>query len=539
MKNKLLLNKNLTIIAKILISISVFFLTLILTNNILYIKNGFIYTLTNSFLAMVILFIILFKSSEEIKINKKILIISSFIALYSMKFFIELNINNLLLIIEKLSAMKFQNILIFFVGFIALPACVFFIYLFIENLFPKVKKFFKKMNNTEKKYLIIMSIIAILFSIFVCLTTTAFTKPTLNKTLRLYDVIYTSDSGALSSEDAFIYMSHAENDIRQPLFGLFAYPFSIIAHFFSNFIFFIPHNQSYEMVMIIIQFLLTTITTIMLSRLLNLKEEHKKYFYVLFSVSFPYMLFNLVLEQYVIALFYLILTIYIYFNYKGINYAYIGAVGTLLTSGIIFSLITKFKSIKKWIKDVFKCFIAFVATLIFSGQFVQVFKLNDKVTQLSEFAGKISIQDKIYRFTEFVNSIFFSSPGKIVNESTIPTYQLILPNKISYIGVVIFIVMIVSFVLNRKNKIAKLSFLWVLFSVVILFIIGWGMPENGLILYSLYFSWSYLLLYFLLIEKITKKETLFRIIMISTIAVMFCFNFYELLKILLFAIKFY
>jgi hypothetical protein len=137
------------------------------------------------------------------------------------------------------------------------------------------------------------------------------------------------------------------------------------------------------------------------------------------------------------------------------------------------------------------------------------------------------------------NSIFFSQPGKVVNEHTVPTYQLILPNEINYIGVIIFIIMIVSFVLNRKNIIAKLSFFWVLFSVVILFIIGWGMPENGLILYSLYFSWSYLLLYFLLIEKITKKETLFRIIMISTITVMFCFNFYELLKILFFAIKFY
>ena len=539
MKNKISLNKNLTITAKILISISVFFLTLILTNNILDIKNGFIYILTNSFLAMLILSIILFKCGKEIKINKKILIISSFIALYSMKFFIELNINKLLLIITKLNAMKFQNIFIFLVGFMALPACVFFIYLFIENLFPKVKKFFKKMNNTEKKYLIIMSIIAILFSIFICLTTTAFTKPTLNKNLKLYDIIYTSDSGSLSNGDAFIYMSHAENDIRQPLFGLFAYPFSIVAHFLSNFIFFIPHNQSYEMVMIIIQFLLTTITTIMLSKLLNLKEKHKKYFYLLFSVNFPYMLFNLVLEQYVIALFYLILAIYIYFNYKGINYTYISSVGTLLTSGIIFPLITKFTSIKKWIKDVLKCFFAFVATLIFSGQFVQVFKLNDKVTQLSEFAGKISIQDKIFRFTEFVNSIFFSSPGKVINQSTIPAYHLILSSKINYVGVIIFILMIVSFILNRKDKMAKLSFIWVLFSVVVLFIIGWGMPENGLILYSLYFCWAYLILYFLLIKKIFRKEKTFKLIIISSIVVMFIFNFYELLRILMFAIKFY
>ena len=86
---------------------------------------------------------------------------------------------------------------------------------------------------------------------------------------------------------------------------------------------------------------------------------------------------------------------------------------------------------------------------------------------------------------------------------------------------------------------AKISFLWVLFSILVLVLIGWGQPENGLILYGLYFAWAYLILYFMFWKKILKNIKLFKIVMSFSIILMLIFNVIELLKILSFAIKVY
>ena len=39
---------------------------------------------------------------------------------------------------------------------------------------------------------------------------------------------------------------------------------------------------------------------------------------------------------------------------------------------------------------------------------------------------------------------------------------------------------------------SKICFAWVLFSVVLLAIVGYGASENGFILYSYYFSWAFI-----------------------------------------------
>ena len=46
---------------------------------------------------------------------------------------------------------------------------------------------------------------------------------------------------------------------------------------------------------------------------------------------------------------------------------------------------------------------------------------------------------------------------------------------------------------------------WVMFSVVILLVVGWGSSENGMILYALYFSWAFLVLIYQLVLAIAKK----------------------------------
>ena len=109
----------------------------------------------------------------------------------------------------------------------------------------------------------------------------------------------------------------------------------------------------------------------------------------------------------------------------------------------------------------------------------------------------------------------------------------------SITGIIILGLLIVSFIINRKEKIAQVSALWILYSFIILCLIGWGTKENGLILYSTYFAWAFYSLFILLIKKITKNKRAFSIIMIIIIGIMFIFTSKELINILKFALKYY
>ena len=57
-------------------------------------------------------------------------------------------------------------------------------------------------------------------------------------------------------------INHEENDLRQPLFGLFALPLAVIATAVSKLCFFFRRGYEYYVVMQIIQFLLYFVETI-------------------------------------------------------------------------------------------------------------------------------------------------------------------------------------------------------------------------------------------------------------------------------------
>lgn len=535
-----LTNKQLKIL-KICLCLSCPFVTLILSNR---------FELSHIFIGVicsfVVSYLVLLNYPFNKKINKKKLIISLLLGIFILQSISNYNSNNMVMVnhlLKMLFHFKIQTIFLeMIIEIFALPAATFFVYWFINNIFDKIISFFQSLSKSEKRYLYIVLVVAFIISSLSIYYTNAFSHPQYyNQSVVNYDVIYTSDSGALLHNNCYLNVSCIENDVRQPLFGLFALPFGLLANFISKFFFIDQFSYSYELLMTVIQYVLISISTILLGRLLNLKEENKKYFYLLLMCSFSYLLFSFLLEQYVISLFYLILAIYIYYkNPNKINYSYIGAVGTLITTGIIFPFITKFKSIKQWLKDVFKCFIAFLSIFIVSGQVPQLITMPERFTSLlGEFAEKLTFMDKLYQYTYFIKGIFVANPGHFKMVSHIPRYQLYPYNSICIIGIVILIVCILGFVLNYKNRMAIISILWILFSIVLLLIIGWGTTENGLILYSLYFAWAYLVLYYLLLAKIFNNSIVFKILIILSCIVLLIFNIRELINIFAFAIKYY
>ena len=502
------------------------------------------YILLNSiFMFAVVMF--LMKKIKFKKIDDKKFIISCLLSCYTDRLFLTLFSDRIIMfrdfLIMKTGIEYIRIIFYTFVSIAIFPTIVFCIYRFIDQLIPLIIREFKTMTKIEKKFLIIVLIISTIFSVGTSLVTSAFQIPVHGNNKYLREVIYTADNGKTCEFDGWMNLEYVENDIRQPLFAVFSFPIAIPAHIVSELLFFIPGDFSYYTLMSIIQYFLLAITTILIARLLKIRDDDKKYLYCLFTLSFPYVLFGLVLEQYVISLFYVITTIYYFYQGKDkINYLYLGAVGTLVTSGVLLPFLSKYTTFKDWIKKVVHSFICFFCLFILSGQFAQIFTLADRVKLLSQFTGvNLGFSIRMNQFTNFIESIFLSPTSEISKRYfDFGTYQQVEPKTISIIGIIIFSLILISFIINRKNRIALISFCWILFSFFVLVVVGWGIAENGQILYGLYFAWAYYILFFMLINKIRNRK-IFRILITFSIIIIFISMSIEMNNILKYAIKFF
>ncbi len=420
-----------------------------------------------------------------------------------------------------------------------LPALVEITYILIEKLTPIIKEILTKMSKRDKILLLVITIIGFIASLILYNKTTIFYNAHNEKTPILYDVIYSTDSAAIYNHDAYLNINMEENDIRQPFFAIFALPFALVAYVLKTIFSFIPN--AYAVFLNTIQISLLAFTVYMITKILNLNKKDSILYFIFTYVTFGLILYSFVMEQYIFALFYLILTIYIYtFDLLETNYFYISSVGTLLTSGIIFPLISKFKSLKTWTKNVLKCFIAFIFTSVVSGQLHLIINSKDGIITLLRFGGKnIPFINRLKQFLYFVRSIFLAPSGIIIKGPSQISYRLPQIETISIIGIIILVLVLISFILNRKNKMAIISFCWVIFSFVILCLVGWGTLENGLILYTLYFSWAYIILIYLLIDKLIKNARLKYIIIITLSLILLYFNLKEFINIIKFGLTYY
>ncbi len=411
------------------------------------------------------------------------------------------------------------------------------IYIFILKVWPLIKQSYTNLLPIEKKYLKVSLIV----SFFVTVILYYFVRGLYYSDFALYDIYYTSDSSSLFRGDAFFNINMAENDLRQPLFGLLALPFALIAKICSEIFFFIPNG--YAVFLTVIQIMLINASVIMITRLLKLNVFGTFAFILLYFCSFSTVVFSFIMEQYIIGLFYLILTIYLFFENKcKTNYAYLGAVSTLLTSGVLFPFISRFKNCKYWLKNVFKCFIVFVVILIIFGQLPQIFDIGNKLKGFIGFSGtSLSFSDKIMQYLSFVKSIFIAPQAEFILNGTdgFPGYRLVEITGYSFVGLGILLLCLISVIWNRKNKMAIVSGLWILFSFIILCVIGWGTSENGLILYSLYFSWAFIILIYLLIDKIIKNDKIKFIFIIVCCLILTILNIPEYINIIQFGLEYY
>ncbi len=426
-------------------------------------------------------------------------------------------------------------------GRLAMLAVFVFMYAFISRFSEFVLKWLIKLDRVEFFYFIIAGIAMSTLLIVIYSATTVFNRPNYSGGDIYYDVLYTTDSGRITYSNVYQNIPAPENDLRQPLFGVFAMPFGVLAEFITK-IFFLEAS-TYQYIIGVIQIFLLLFSIISVSRMMSLSPISKLLFLCLVSVSFPFIFFSLCAEQYIFALFWLIVLIYVYVNdQQNKDFAFIAACGSLLTSGILFPLISSTRNFKLNIKVWFKTFIAFFAVTALFGRLTIFIDLLSSFSHLLKFTGTVSVSlyEKFLQYLNFVSNVVLFPQSTVITENVFALYRLREVTSLNYLGIVIFILSVVGYLLNRKDKFVKISFFWIVFSFILLFVLGWGTPENGLTLYTLYFSWAFISLVFRFTETIFSKFKKTKIIVyLILIASIFSYNYISFSQLIDFALSYY
>lgn len=254
------------------------------------------------------------------------------------------------------------------------------------------------------------------------------------------------------------------------------------------------------------------------------------------------------MEQYIIAYFWLILCIYFIVEKQYPERITLwGAGGTLLTSMILLPFISNhspIRNFKTWFTDMVKYGFEFVAIMIVFCRLDVLLNFNSKISALSGFTGaNVTFIDKIFQYVAFIGNCFFA-PNAGINATAVEhiSWQLDKITNINYVGVIILLLVIISAILNCDKKSSLMAIGWVFFSAVMLVGLGWGTKENGLILYSLYFGWAFLVLFYQLVEKIEKMlnvNYLVPIVSVITTVILLTINIPAIMDMVKFAITYF
>lgn len=424
-------------------------------------------------------------------------------------------------------------------------AALLFIYLLTLFLLSEVYKIIKDTNLiktlsiSEIAFYLAIIIFYAAFIILVFLRTDAFYGKELS-----FDVIYTSDSSSLMNNNVYMNIYHSENDIRQPLFALFAAPFLGIWYLLGSVLF--NSDIAKAVLMDIGQFILLFFSNFLICKMVCKNSKQRIALMLLISCTYTTVLFSLMIEQYIVTFFWLVLATYRIIQNKEDKITLYGASGTLLTSGLLFpiSAFVISTDAKSVIVRVFKIGIGFILLLIASGRLDVILNAISQLKTLSSFGGNsLTFVDKIIQYTFFLRNLFLGPmAGVYTNALGNVSWQLDTPESLSVLGLCVIALCILSCIINKKIDIVKFSTLWAIYSFILLVIIGWGTNENGLILYSLYFGWPYIVLIyhlFLNLENKFKVKDLSIVICIFIAIILIVYNYKYIYDMINFASSFY
>ncbi len=420
----------------------------------------------------------------------------------------------------------------------ALPMAFGYFLWFTDCVFTIGKRLWQESDFIEHMYILGAGLLFAVIIVLAYQCTQAFFGAHVDGKWFNFDLIYSADSGYLVKQDVYRNVGAGQNDLRQPLFGVFAMPFAQAAWLVSQLLFFLP--SAYLTVRQITQVLLFLISLVLVSRMLMLHGAEKALFLGLMTLSFPTLIFSLLAEQYLMAVFYLILMLYLHRDPLYGKLGFVAATGSLLTSGIWFPILGDHSKLREFLKDTIQLGGIFCIVVVLSGRLSTVLELPSYISWYGYYTG--ATVPALQRLMQFVNlvggTLLAPSSGADTTSYSHATWQLLPVTDWSLVGICVFLIAWIGMITTRRDRFSQFCGGWMAFSIVLLAFIGWGTVDNGLMLYGLYFSWAYVAMVFRFFDQIPLRPLKLSLLSLLILLVGL-YNLQTLCHILVFATEYF
>lgn len=343
----------------------------------------------------------------------------------------------------------------------------------------------------------------VLFIGVTILTTAAyFTSNAYYAAVNPYNVIYSTDSGSIFLRDTFLLIAQSQNDIRQPLFGVFALPFFGLPYLLS----WLTPNEILAKALLynLLQNAMLIVSFGLISQVLGMNDKRRALFVTACAFTFMFLLYALAMEQYVVVFFWTAITVHSLAADNPKVELIVASAGTLLTGAWLSLFYSRSLSLLKRAKGILLCAAAFIVALLAFGRFQIIVTLSNQLHYMSSMSGtKLPLDDKVSQFFNFVSNCFFFPPSLERDVFGYPSWWSQQSEIALVVGVVIFALCCISAFVNRESRFARIAFSWMILSMIALIGLGWGASEHCLVLYTLYFGWAYAGLLVMLLDKLS------------------------------------
>lgn len=395
---------------------------------------------------------------------------------------------------------------------------------------------------TERRGVIVYVVLFAVVNFVVLLRTSAFIYPVDSHGDYVVDVVFTTDSAKLlDGRDVFSSPNTDENDFRQLLFGITAFPLSMVSlplayamhGALSALHSAVPFETIYGYFISIGQALLFAISALLIRRLLmrEMSEGFANLFALLYVVSFSTILYTMTIEQYAVSLIALLAFVYCYATRRSSAVPFIVA-GTTLTTSFLMLPLVLFERKGDWRTYVLKMVRIVVATLfalIFFGQLYELLEGSDQLRHLvTKFAtGEgVTIADKLVQYYQFLPSMFVA-PDTAMTDGMLRLGEA--GTAYGYASAGIALCTLAGFVYAKRSRLAAAAAYWVVISFVLLGIVGWGTVERSLVLYVSYFGWAFLALIAIVYAKAFERHPIVgKLLLAAVVLAVFSFNVHHI-----------
>jgi hypothetical protein len=372
-------------------------------------------------------------------------------------------------------------------------------YLFIALSFADmIGNMFATATKGEKLVLLFGSLVSVLLVVVSYCLSNLYWSPVLRGTEEIipYDSLYQYDSGLRVIY--YVFTGTLEtNEIRHPLFSIFSLPIGALARLVSG------ESLVNSIAIQSVQMIMLVCAAIMLSRMVATENNKQKYLFILlFFLSFPILVGCIPLERNILTPLLLIFAMYERFNNRSAAIWVNGAIGT---NAVFFpAAVFYIKSKKTIVKDLLLGGCSFLLMLLATGMMAIFIDYKEQLADSFErLTHKATWSERLYYYMAFAQSCVFSPKSRSFVSEQGAVFKMDSSNfeRLSLIGLLIFIVALYGFARNTKNKFAQISFVWVMVSFLLMGVGGWAIAQRDTVFYTSFFSWAYLSLIYLAIDK--------------------------------------